>query len=242
MDKTSCIIIDDERLARTELRRLLSAHPEVNILAEAANADEAIPLINQHQPDFIFLDIQMPGKNGFDLLEEMTATPLVVFTTAYDQYAIKAFEVQALDYLLKPLHENRLKDCIQKITNQIRGRFSEQAETVSKKYPNQIFVRDGELCHFITTDQIEVISSYGNYARIYFNGQSTMLKKSLSYIEDRLDTDSFFRANRTELFNVKMIQSIEQLPKGKLKIALKSGQEIEVSERKSVIFKLQMSL
>jgi len=241
MNKQSCILIDDERLARVELRAMLAAYPWVTILAEAAHVDEALPLIEQHQPDFLFLDIQMPEKTGFDLLEELSYSPEVVFTTAYDQYAIKAFEVNALDYLLKPIREERLSACLTKIKNKLEERKKEVVKLMDKKYPHQIFARDRDQCFFVKTKEVSLFASYGNYVRLFFNSQSVMIKKSLNAVEERLNPELFFRVNRTEIINLSMITNIQQEAKGKLRIQLSSGKEVEVSERKSVLFKERMS-
>ena len=241
MNKRTCILIDDERLARVELRAVLAAYPWITILAEAAHVDEAIPLIEKLQPDFLLLDIQMPEKTGFDLLEEISCSPEVVFTTAYDQYAIKAFEVNALDYLLKPIREERLSACLAKIKNRLEEKEKDLVKVLDKKYPHQIFARDRDQCFFVKMKEIHLFSSYGNYVRLFFNTQSVMIKKSLNAIEERLDPELFFRVNRTEIINLSMITNIQQEAKGKLRIQLSSGEEVEVSERKSVLFKERMS-
>ncbi len=175
------IIIDDERLARQELKRLLVEFPEVNVIAECHNADQAINKIEVLKPDVIFLDIQMPVKNGFDLLEEISFVPQVIFTTAYDEYAIKAFEVNAFDYLLKPIESERLKLCLQKLSKNIQ---EETAENISVNVESnssmlgssdQVFVKDGDKCWFVKLNKISAFESEGNYVRVYFDNNKPLI-------------------------------------------------------------------
>lgn len=233
------IIIDDERLAREEVKRALSNYSEFVVLGEAANVDDAIILIEKENPDLIFLDIHMPEKSGFDLLEELTFVPEVVFTTAYDQYAVKAFEVNALDYLVKPLREERFAISIEKIKTE----FSKKE---AKKNPlpmhNKIFIKDGENCHFIPLSDIRLIQSMDNYARLYFGKDKAMIKRSLNLIEEKLDSNVFFRVNRSQIVNTEYIKQIDPYFKNKLKITLTTGETLEVSSRQSAKFKNWNSL
>jgi two-component system LytT family response regulator len=240
------IIIDDERLARNELKKLLAEHPDVEIVAEAANAGEGLEKIEHFNPDLIFLDIQMPGKTGFDLLAELDRAPYVIFTTAYDDFAIKAFEVNALDYLLKPIEPGRLSDALQKI--QIS---SEKPSPISASgaFPrsilaenDQVFVKDGERCWFVRLNEIRLFESIGNYARVYFGNNKPLILKSLNALEERLDEKMFFRANRKHIINLRMIEKIEPYFNGGLLLELKGGEKIEVSRRQTVKFKETMSL
>jgi len=241
MLKLNCIIVDDERLARVELRQLLSAHPEINILAEAANAEEAITLIEQHRPELLFLDIQMPQWSGFDLLEKLEWTPQVIFTTAYDQYAVKAFEINALDYLMKPINPERLRSSISSAKTSLQQKTKDSTRKLQRT-SRQIFIKDGEHCHFIHLHEISYLKAYDNYVRIYFKSNSAMVKKSLNALEERLDQQLFFRCNRAEMINLEMISSVDALPKGKLRISLSTGKQVEVSERKSVLFRERMGI
>lgn len=233
------IIIDDERLAREEVKRALSNYPEFEVLGEAANADEAIVLIEKERPDLIFLDIHMPEKTGFDLLEELTMVPEVVFTTAYDQYAVQAFEVNALDYLVKPLREERFSMTIEKI----KAGFS---KTEVKKDPlpmhYKIFIKDGEQCHFIPLTDIRLIQSMDNYARLFFNDEKAMIKRSLNLLGEKLDPSVFFRINRSQIINTHYIKEIHPHFNNKLQIVLTSGEQFEVSSRQSAKFKNWNSL
>ncbi|MGK0316504.1 MAG: two-component system LytT family response regulator [Saprospiraceae bacterium] len=239
MNTYKTIIIDDERLAREEVKRALSNYPEFVVLGEAGNVDDAITLINKEHPDLIFLDIHMPEKSGFDLLEELAVVPNVVFTTAYNQYAVKAFEVDALDYLVKPLREERFAITIEKI----RADF---AKTKAKKDPlpmnYKIFIKDGEQCHFIPLTDIRLIQSMDNYARLYFGKDQAMIKRSLNLIEEKLDPNIFFRINRSQIVNTGYIEQIYPYFKNKLKIVLTTGEKLEVSSRQSVKFKNWNSL
>jgi len=239
------IIIDDERLARTELRKLLQDYPEVEVIDEAANADEGINKIDSLQPDLVFLDIQMPGKTGFDMLAELERAPHVIFTTAYDEYALKAFEVNALDYLLKPIEPKRLADAMQKLhvaetkeNHIVPENFNQSILTES----DQVFVKDGERCWFVKLSDIRLFESVGNYAKVFFGGNKPLILKSLNALEERLDPKTFFRANRKHIVNLRMIDKIEPYFNGGLLLELKGGEKIEVSRRQTVKFKEMMSL
>ena len=239
------IIIDDERLARTELRKLLQDYPEVEVVDEAANADEGINKIDTLQPDLVFLDIQMPGKTGFDMLAELERAPHVIFTTAYDEYALKAFEVNALDYLLKPIEPKRLADAMQKLhvaetkeNHILPENFNQSILTEA----DQVFVKDGERCWFVKLSDIRLFESVGNYAKVFFGGNKPLILKSLNALEERLDPKTFFRANRKHIVNLRMIEKIEPYFNGGLLLELKGGEKIEVSRRQTVKFKEMMSL
>ncbi len=241
------IIIDDERLARTELRKLLSDFPEIDVVDEASNADEGIQKIENHNPDLVFLDIQMPGKTGFDMLSELDHAPQVIFTTAYDEYALKAFEVNALDYLLKPVEPRRLADAMEKLRKAGNGSTSERSMSVID--PNsilgendQVFVKDGERCWFVKLGEVRLFESVGNYAKVFFGPNKPLILKSLNALEERLDDKVFFRANRKHIVNLRMIDKIEPYFNGGLLLDLKGGEKIEVSRRQTVKFKEMMSL
>lgn len=239
MNTYKTIIIDDERLAREEVKRALANYPEFVVLGEAANVDEAIVLIENEHPDLIFLDIHMPEKTGFDLLEELTMVPEVVFTTAYDQYAVQAFEVNALDYLVKPLREERFSKTIEKV----KAGFD---NTKVKKDPlpmhYKIFIKDGEKCYFIPLTDIRLIQSMDNYARLFFNEEKAMVKRSLNLLQEKLDPAVFFRINRSQIINTQYIKEIHPHFNNKLQILLTSGEKLEVSSRQSAKFKNWNSL
>jgi two-component system LytT family response regulator len=236
------IIIDDERPARAELKKLLQAYPEIEILDEAQNSKEAIEKIHEHNPDLIFLDIQMPGKNGFDLLSELMSAPKVIFTTAFDEYALKAFEVNALDYLLKPIDSKRLAEAIQKLTLHVGVQTLQKANKTVLTENEQFFVKDGDKCWFVKLADVRLFESAGNYAKVYFDNYKPLILKSLNALEERLDEHHFFRVNRKHIVNLKWISRIEPYFNGGLLLELKNGEKIEVSRRQSAKFKEMMSL
>lgn len=241
------IVIDDERLARKELINLLNQLETVDVVGEAVNVDDAKEKIEQLQPDVIFLDIQMPEKTGFDLLEELDHVPHVIFTTAYDEYALKAFQVNALDYLLKPIEPKRLEDAINKLLGKIEngskkdedGALSNQKKLTLE---DQVFVKDGDRCWFVRLSNVRLFESDGNYIKVYFDNFKPMIHKSLNALDERLDEKSFFRASRKHIINLGWIEAIEPWFNGGLVLTLKGGDRIEVSRRQAARFKEMMSL
>ncbi len=236
------LIIDDERLARVELKRLLSPHKEITIVGEAVNVDDALNKITELNPDLLFLDIQMPGKNGFELLEELDSVPIVIFTTAYDEYALKAFEYNALDYLLKPIEPKRLEETIKKVIERNKKDTAAATEQPVLKDEDQIFVKDGEKCWFVKLSSIRLMESEGNYVRLYFDDNKPLILRTLNYLDERLDGKTFFRASRKHIINLKWIESIEPWLNGGLLVKLKGGNKVEVSRRQSIKFKEMLSL
>lgn len=240
------IIIDDERLARKELNTLLEQHSEVEIIGEAVNADEAIEKISELRPDLVFLDIQMPGKSGFELLEELEYVPQIIFTTAYDEFALKAFEVNALDYLLKPVQEERLAESIEKakatLQKQQNHQGAEEEGNGTLKVTDQVFVKDGDKCWFVRLEDVRLFESDGNYIKVYFNNFKPMIHKSLNALDERLDDRSFFRASRKHIINLSWVDTIETWFNGGLLVQLKGGEKVEVSRRQAARFKERMSL
>lgn len=220
------ILVDDEGMARRELRRLLAAHPDVEVSGEARDVDEAEALIKQEQPDLVFLDVQMPGATGFDLLERLEEIPQIIFTTAYDEYALRAFEVSALDYLLKPIAPARLAVALQKVRPRVLPRRLEQ-----------VFVREGERCWLVRMADIFLLESEGNYTRIYFRNEKPLVPRSLASLEERLDPGSFFRADRARILNLKWVDQVETAVSGSLMVTLKSGIAVELSRRQSARFR-----
>lgn len=238
------IIIDDERLARNELRKLLANFPEIEVIDEASNAAEALQKIETENPDVIFLDIQMPGKSGFELLAELDSVPSVIFTTAYDEYALKAFEVNALDYLLKPIEPKRLADAIYKISHEKNNdKESSNSSTRNTLTENHhVFVKNGERCWFVKLADIRLFESVGNYAKVYFGNNKPLILKSLNALEERLDECMFFRANRKHIINLHWVEKIETSFNDRLQVFLQGGEVIEVSRRQTALFKDIMSL
>lgn len=238
------LIIDDERLARQELRKLLADYSEIEIIDECANAEEATVSIKKHSPDLLFLDIQMPGKNGFELLKEIEKFPRVIFITAFDDYAIKAFEVNALDYLLKPVDPKRLGEALEKALKQdLPIKQTENNNTSALTDDDQVFVKDGDKCWFVKLSEIRLFESEGNYARVYFKNNRPLILRSLNSLDERLNPKTFYRANRKHIINLKWVDSIENWFSGGLKVKLKEGgEEIEISRRQAARLRDIMSL
>jgi two-component system LytT family response regulator len=241
MSSITTILVDDEKLAREGLKALLKEFPEIEIVGEATNADEAIDLIDRLRPQLMFLDIEMPEKTGFDLLEELIETPCVIFTTAYNEFAIKAFEVNALDYLLKPIQVQRLREAIGKVKKQLADIVVDRERNVLTEN-DQVFIRDGDKCWFVKLTDIRMIESAGNYAKIYFETHQPLIHKTLNALDERLSTGVFFRANRQQIINLRYIDKIEPFFNAGFLIYLKDGTKVEVSRRQSVKFKEMMSL
>ncbi len=235
------LIVDDERLARKELIKLLEEHPSIEVVGEAMNAEEAEQMITEHNPDLLFLDIQMPGRTGFQLLESLDSAPLVVFTTAYDEFALKAFEVNALDYLLKPIHPDRLSEAVQKINEKERSRGG-RARDKKLGLEDQVFVKDGDRCWFVSLTNIRLFESDGNYIKVYFDNNRPMIHKSLNALDEKLDERAFFRASRKHIVNLSWVEAIEPWFNGGLMVKLKGGDKVEVSRRQAAKFKDMMSL
>jgi len=237
------IIIDDERLARKELFTLLEEFDQIEVVAEAANADEAIAAIEQYKPDLIFLDIQMPGKSGFELLDSIEFVPHVIFVTAFDEYAMKAFEVNALDYLLKPVESERLAEAIRKVEKRLMPENQSTFQKQSLLGPNdRIFLKDGEKCWFVTLNEVRLFESEGNYVRVYFKNFKPLILKSLNSLEEKLDERTFFRASRKHIVNLQWVEHIETWFNGGLRVTLKDSTQLEVSRRQAARFKELLSL
>lgn len=237
------LLIDDERLARQELKNLLAPYNEIQIVGEANNAETAIESIKQLKPDVIFLDIQMPGKNGFELLEEISGVPEIVFVTAYDEYAIRAFEINALDYLLKPVQASRLAETVKKILNKEQLEKTEEKEqTHVLSDDDQVFVKDGEKCWFVKLTDIRLFESEGNYVRVYFDKNRPLILRSLNNLDERLNNRTFFRASRKHIINLKWVDSIENWFNGGLMVKLRNGEQVEISRRQAAKLKDIMSL
>jgi len=224
------LIIDDERLARTELRRMLASHPGITIVGEAANAAEAAQQIAALQPDLLLLDVQMPGGSGFDLLATLDDAPEVIFTTAFDQYALQAFEASALDYLMKPIEPQRLAAALERAAARLGIAPPPSAA------PRKLFIRDGERCWFVRLEDIRLLESEGNYTRLYFGDAAPLLARSLLQLEQRLDPQQFFRANRRHIVNLAAVRGIENGEGGAMALRI-DGMTAEVSRRRMAALK-----
>lgn len=237
------VLVDDERLARNGLRRLLAKHSDIQIVGEAADAKNARALILEQRPELILLDVQMPGEDGFDLLKTLDELPSIIFVTAFDRFALKAFEFGAFDYLLKPIEPDRLEACLARLRNRL------PAERIERILPgerlqadDQVFVREGECCWMVQLSEIELLEAIGNYTRVHFKGRSALVMRSLGVLEERVDPRVFFRANRQQIINLQRIEKIQPWFSRSLLVLLRSGAKVEISRRRSLAFRELKSL
>jgi two-component system, LytTR family, response regulator len=240
MKKITAVIVEDSRLARNELKELIKNHPEIELIGEAENVDAGFELINDNQPDLLFLDINMPEKDGFALLEMLDNVPITVFTTAFDEYAIKSFEYNALDYLLKPINTKRFAQAIEKVN----ANLVEKQEKNDKKLrlSSQIFIKDGETCWLVKISDIYLFEVDGNYTKVFFNNEKAIINKSLNNIEEKLPVEFFFRANRNQIINIQYVNSIDPWFSGNLLVHLPKETKVEISRRQASNFKEKLSL
>jgi two-component system LytT family response regulator len=231
------MIVDDEPPARRELRRLLADFPWIEVIGEAANIGEAAAKIDALAPALVFLDVQMPGGSGFDLLTRLEHLPQVIFTTAHDEYAIRAFEVNALDYLLKPIDPRRLAGALARVKNENAIPAPRPSAALE-----QLFVRDGPRCWFVPLREVRLLTSEGNYVRLSWGKMQPLLGRALATLEQRLDPSRFFRANRRQIVNLDFIENIELGVNGRLHAQLRDGPEVEISRRQARLFKTQTSI
>jgi len=233
------IIVEDEYLAAAELKKMLEPYSDIEVVQVADSVEAAVESIQKHQPHFIFLDINLNGQLGFDVLNKLPHVPHTIFITAYDQYAIKAFEVSAIDYLLKPVHPKRLEEAIEKTKKLIQPFATKENKlTIDKR----IFVKDGDQCFFVPLVDVFLIESVGNYARVFYNNYKPLLHKSLNYLEEKLPETHFFRASRQHIININFIKTIHPYFNNCLQIELQNGVKIDVSQRQSVKFKELMGV
>jgi len=235
------LIVDDERLARSELHRLLSVHPDVTVVAEAASPDDAEASLRKDDVDVMFLDIQMPGGSGFDLLERLGTLPLIIFTTAYDEYAVRAFEVNACDYLMKPVRPERLAAALDRA--RAAGQASRAAAAVPKRtWSDRVFLRDGDRCWIVALADIELFEADGNYTRAFFKAERPMVRTALQSLETRLDPAIFFRASRSHIINLRHVEAIDDGVDDSYTVRLRSGRSVDVSRRQSRRLRETLSL
>ena len=230
------LVVDDARLARREMQTLLAAMDGVECIGEADDVPAAREAIARLHPDVVLLDIQMPSGSGFDVLDGLQVPPSVIFTTAYDQYAVQAFDANALDYLLKPVEASRLQAAL----DQARARIAEAAPTARSSgdtaklgAEDTVFLRDGERCWFVALGEISRIVVDGNYARLWFRGQNALLSRSLAALEARLEPGLFFRANRNTLVNLRKVRGVELSVADGYDLTLEDGSQVEVSRRQA---------
>lgn len=243
------LIIDDERLARKELKNLLNEYTELEIVGECSGPSEALEQIKELQPELIFLDVQMPGKTGFELLEELPSPkPAVIFVTAYDEYAIKAFEVDALDYILKPVDSKRLDQALQGLAAKLESHEEKHEDDAEINQSGKldeddfVFLKDREKCWYVSLKDIRYFESEGNYIRVWFKNEKPLILKSLNNLEERLNDNNFFRTSRKHIVNLQWIEKVETWFNGGLRFELKDGTKIEVSRRQASKFKDLKSL
>lgn len=235
--KIRTLLIDDEELARALVRKFLEAETEVEIIGEAADGFEGIKLIHTLKPDLIFLDIQMPKLTGLEMLELLSEPPLVVFSTAYDQYAIDAFEKNAIDYLLKPFSRERLLKTLDKVKEKFLAhqdssreiRVLSSSSVLKDKHQRRIVIKNGSKIEMIPYEDIHYIESYGDYARIHSAQGKFLKQKTMKELEDGLGTD-FLRIHRSYLVNTTCIQKLELYEKNSYLLLLKNGEKLAVSK------------
>ena len=239
------LIVDDERRARNELKRLLKAHPEIEVVGESARADDALVAIEKLAPDLLFLDIQMPGKSGFDLLAEIHDLPRVIFTTAFDEYALRAFEFHPFDYLLKPIEPKRLAQSLAQLTTDRSLATEAEMLPLSQRVleaNDQVFVKENDRCWLVRIGDISVFESYGNYTRVFFDSNRPLIYRSLNSLEARLDPRLFFRASRKHIINLAKVRRIEPWFNSGLMAHLEGDHKIEVSRRRGQKFRELLTL
>lgn len=229
-EQISALVIDDEKLARRELISMLAYYPNIRIVGEADSVDKAIEQIDKHNPDLIFLNIQMPGKSGFDLLDMLEINAKIIFVTAFDDYAIRAFEVNALDYLPKPVSQERLTKSIERITEDITE------STVSDKklnYTDRLFIEYGNKTRFIKVNDITCIAADGDYSKLFLaDGSYGLVSKTMKEWETRLPDNNFCRIHRSSIINIDYIQQIDKYFNNSYKISLKGIAEPLVISRR----------
>lgn len=228
------LLIDDERLARQELRSMLEVHSDIEIIGEAKDGHDALKKIADLQPDLLFLDIQMPGMTGFELLEQLDSSPQVIFVTAYDEHAIRAFEYSALDYLLKPVDGKRLNKAIQRAKEEFNA-----AEAISAE---KVFLKDGDNCWFVSLDKVSFFTSVGNYTQVHFETHKPLIRRSLNQLEQRLPEDSFFRTSRQHIINLAHVAAVDTAINGNMEVTMLTGDSLELSRRQSQLFRETLSL
>ena len=236
------LIIDDERLARKELINLLKEYAEIDIIGEAENVEQAKQKSDALKPDVLFLDVEMPEKTGFELINEIDTNAQIVFVTAYQDHAIAAFDVNAFDYLTKPVLPERLSETIKNLINDKKELSTLISNRKTLQLEDNVFIKDGEKCWFIKLKDIVLFESEGNYVRIVFKDFKPLVLMSLNNLEGRLSSEHFFRANRKFIINLETISHIENWFNGGLKITLFNKQEVEISRRQAVKFKTQFSI
>lgn len=236
------VVIEDSRLAREGLLRMLKNYSELDIVGSAENVEEALDLIGDRKPDLLFLDINMPGESGFELLELINYDPKVIFTTAHADFAVKSFEYNTIDYLLKPIRQDRLSNAISKLSLEKSCDEDGSGSDEVLETDSRIFVKDDSSCHLVEISKIDYIESCKNHVILFFEGKKAFVKKSLNQAEKRLPSKIFFRANRQFIVNLKSITDIELSVGDGYFLTMKDGKTLEVSRRNSILLKELLSL
>ncbi|RTE85733.1 MULTISPECIES: LytTR family DNA-binding domain-containing protein [Gammaproteobacteria] len=228
-------IVDDSRLARLELKTQIDALPdEFDIVGEADSVASAVDLINRVDIDVVLLDIDLPDGNGFDVLEKASKVPQVIFVTAFNEYAIKSFEVNALDYLLKPTRAERLQQALAKVDDAVEERRLEPEK--------RIFIKDRDKCFFVSVGEVQAFEAMGNYTRVHLDKDKPSVYRPISSIESRVDPEVFFKASRSWLVNTNFIANIEPAISGGFDLELTNGSKLAISKRQAAEFKKKWSL
>jgi two-component system LytT family response regulator len=233
------LIVDDEPWALFEMQRLLAPYSWLTIIGQAASAAEAIEYLEREELDAVFLDVQMRDGDGFSVLPSLpTPAPKIIFTTAYSSFALRAFEVNALDYLLKPIAPDRLAAAMTKLREPGKAPNPER----NLQPDDHIFVQDGGVCWFVPVRSIRLLEVNGDYTRVYFGDHQPLIHRTASALENRLPANLFFRASRKHIVNLTCVESVTPWFSQTLKLTLKSGEEIEVSRRASQAWRKKLSL
>ncbi|WP_440906014.1 LytR/AlgR family response regulator transcription factor [Catenovulum sp. SX2] len=240
MHNIKTIIVDDEPLALSLIKAKLSKHPQINIVAECQNGRKALEKIQQHAPDLVFLDIEMPGLNGFDVIQKIQndLMPLIVFTTAYDQYALNAFDVNAVDYILKPIDEEHIQRAVERATsrlqnveddNQQKSKIIGALQSIKASGEHKIVIKDGDEITLVNQQQIEWIDAAGDYCCIHAQGKTHIKRSTISAMLDELDPSIFKRVHRSTIINLTCIDKVTPLPKGEFYVHIGDNEQVKVS-------------
>jgi len=239
-EKLQTLIIEDEELARNLLRSYLKDHSDIEVIGECENGFDGVKAINEKKPDLVFLDIQMPKITGFEMIELLDFKPQIIFTTAYDQYALKAFELNAVDYLLKPFSKDRLLAAIEKVKHRIANEEdnAEKLDELSnfrpgEEYIDRVVVKDRHKIHIITVDQIRYVESLDDYVMIYTHDGRHMKQKTMKYFETNLDPKNFIRIHRSYIVQVDNIAEIQQYEKESYIVILKDKDKTKLKVSKT---------
>lgn len=234
--KITCLIIDDEQLARELLKEYIENTPELTIIGEADKGKDAVELIDKMKPDLIFLDVQMPGMTGFDVLDDIEHDPFVIFTTAYDQYAIKAFEKSAIDYLLKPLDQERFKLAVEKAVSRMKleqnnvGELLRSMKTDSKtSYDSHIFVQKSEKLLNLPVEEIMFLEASGDYTILTTKNDQFVSSSGIGKLEEILNPETFIRVHRSTIININYLKEIEKHFNGGMIVKMQTGKSFPVS-------------